>query len=69
MVALGEGQDGVEMLAFDPVLVLAGKVAGVCALFEHIDDSDFNLDGVLRGLGGGAEDRSQQEESEESPHV
>ena len=73
VVALWEGQDGVEVLALDPVLVLAGDVAGVGALLEHVDDDDFDLDGVLRGLrgglAGGAEGCREQEESEESAHV
>lgn len=73
MVALGERQDFVEVLAFDPVLVLAGDVAGVGAGFEHVDDYYFDLDGVLRGLSGGvaggAEGCREQEESEKSAHV
>ena len=48
VVALGKWEDGVEVLALDPVLVLAGGVAGVGADFEHVDDDDFDLDGLLR---------------------
>ena len=48
VVALREGQDRVEVLALDPVLVLAGGVAGVGAGLEHVDDDDLDLDGLRR---------------------
>ncbi len=47
VVARGKGQDGVEVFALDPVLVLAGSVAGVGADLEHVDDDDFDFDGLL----------------------
>ena len=69
VVAGGEREDGVEVLTLDPVLVFAGEIAGVGALLEHVDDYDFDLDGVLRGgLAGGAEGRGEQEESVEAAH-
>jgi hypothetical protein len=36
VVALGKGHDLVEVLALDPVLVLAGRVASVGALLKHV---------------------------------
>jgi hypothetical protein len=37
------------VLALDPVLVLAGDVAGVGTLLEHVDDDYFDFDGPLWG--------------------
>jgi hypothetical protein len=42
----GERIDLVEMIALDPVLKLAGLVAGVFADFKHGDDDDFYGNGV-----------------------
>ena len=50
VVARGKGEDGVEVLALDPVLVLAGGVAGVGADLEHVDDDYFDFDGLLLRL-------------------
>ncbi len=70
VVAGGEGEDGVEVLALDPELVLAGDVAGVFALFEHADDDYLDFDGLLRlGQDGSAGERGEQKESWESAHV
>ncbi len=40
------------MLALDPELVLAGDIAGVRALLEHVDDDHLDLDGRM-GFGSG----------------
>jgi len=48
VIAGGQRKDAVEVVAFHPVLQLAGLVAGVVALFEHGDDG--NLDGNGCGL-------------------
>jgi hypothetical protein len=50
VIAGGKGHDGVEVFALDPVLVLAGSVAGVVADLEHVDDDDFDFDGLLLRL-------------------
>jgi len=45
VISGGEGKDLIEVIAFDPVLKLAGFVAGVIAYFEHGDYNDFYGDG------------------------
>ena len=40
--------DAVEPFAFDPMLKLAGLIAGIGAAFEHGDDNDFDLNRRLR---------------------
>jgi hypothetical protein len=71
VIALGEGQDLGEVLALDPVLVLAGDVAGVGADLEHGDDDDLDLDGfgggglADRGDGRRREEHEEHEEREE----
>ena len=47
VIALGEWEDGVEVLTLDPVLVFARGVAGVGSLLEHVDDYYFYFDGLL----------------------
>jgi hypothetical protein len=49
VVGGGEGIDLVEVIALDPVLKLAGFVAGVFADFKHGDYDYFYGDGA--GLG------------------
>ncbi len=72
VVGGGQGQDGGEVFALDPVLVLAGGVAGVGSLLEHVDDDDFDLDGPggrwRRGLREGAGGGCQQEERGKEAH-
>jgi hypothetical protein len=42
------------MIALDPILQLAGLIAGVFAQFEHGDDNDFDGNGLwLRGAWDG----------------
>ncbi len=67
MIALGEWEDGVEVLALDPVLVFARGVAGVGSLLEHVDDYYFYFDGLLLrvGAGGGCEQEECAEEAHE----
>ena len=50
VVGGGERVDVVEVVAFDPVLELAGSVAGVFAGLKHGDDDNFDGDGGW-GLG------------------
>ncbi len=40
----GHGKAPVEVLAFDPVLKLAGRITGVVADLEHGDHDDFHRD-------------------------
>ncbi len=42
--ALGKRDHAVEALSLDPVLELAGLVAGIGAALEHGDDDDLDLD-------------------------
>ena len=56
------------MFALDPVLVLAGGVAGVCADFKHVDDDYFDFDGLLRSLRESTGDRCQQEKRGKEAH-
>ena len=52
MVASGQRNHAVEMLAFDPELIFAGSVAGVFAGLEHGDDDDFHFNRFCgRGYG------------------
>jgi hypothetical protein len=44
VIAGGERNDLIEVLAFDPELVFAGRVAGVRAALEHGDDYYFDRD-------------------------
>jgi hypothetical protein len=46
VVAGGKGIDLVEVVSLDPVLKLAGLVAGVGAYFEHGYDYDLYGDGA-----------------------
>jgi hypothetical protein len=50
VVASGKGEDGVEVFALNPVLVLAGGVAGVGTDLEHVDDDYFYFDRLLGRL-------------------
>jgi hypothetical protein len=50
VIARGKGEDGVEVLTLNPVLILAGSVAGVGTDLEHVDDDYFDFDGLLLGL-------------------
>ena len=47
-IGLRKRKDRVEMIAFHPVLQLAGTVARVGAGFEHGDDDDFDRDRARR---------------------
>jgi hypothetical protein len=51
VVAGGKGIDLVEVVSLDPVLKLAGLVAGVGAYFEHGYDYDLYGDGARLGCG------------------
>ena len=44
MITRGERNDLIEVVALDPELVFAGRVAGVLAAFEHGDDYDLDRD-------------------------
>jgi hypothetical protein len=61
VVARGKRKDGVKVLAFNPVLVLAGSVAGVGADLKPVDDDYFNFDGLLLRLREGARKNGEQE--------
>jgi len=52
------------VLALDPELVFAGRVAGVFAAFEHGDDYDLNAD-WLAGRDGLGEERGAEKFQEE----
>ena len=54
MVARRERKDLVQVLALDPELVFAGRVAGVLADFEHGDDHHFHFDRPRGGRGSGS---------------
>ena len=76
MIAGGEWNDLIEVLALDPELVFAGRVASVFAAFEHGDDYDFDADWLGLGCGLGKEegrinadsDQNQSELPEELVH-
>src|SRR5205807_7937427 len=44
VIARGERNDLIKVLALDPELVFAGRVASVLAAFEHGDDYDLDRD-------------------------
>jgi hypothetical protein len=61
MICGGKGIDLVEMIPFNPVLKLAGLVAGVFANFKHGDYDDFYGDGEgLRDGEGGGDDQTEE---------
>src|SRR6266851_3123797 len=62
-----KGQDSIEMLALDPVLLLAGNVARVGTLLEHVDDHDFYFNGL--GLRESARKHSKQKEGRKETHT
>src|SRR5882762_10708290 len=64
MVAGRDRNDLIEVLALDPELVFAGRVAGVFAAFEHGDHYDLNAD-WLAGRDGLGEERGAQKFQEE----
>ena len=69
-VALGKRQHTVELLAFDPVLELAGTIARVGAELEHGDHDDLHRNGRrlrVRSTSE-AENRGNQGENGSSAH-
>ena len=61
MIAGRERIDSVKVVAFDPVLQLAGLVAGVGAYFKHGDHDDLDLNGARLGGGRGAESYAKKQ--------
>ena len=63
VVGAGHGKDLVEMIALDPVLKFARRVAAVVADFKHGDDDDFDGDWLCclceaaKGYGSRAEEK------------
>ena len=68
VIASGKGEDGVEVLALDPVLIFAGGVACVGANLEHVDDDYFDFDWLRMRLRECAGGRTEQEEAEKEAH-
>jgi hypothetical protein len=64
VVAGGKWKDGVQMFALNPVLVLAGSIAGVGSDFEHVDDDYFDFDWLLLSLCECTREDGKQEHSE-----
>ncbi len=60
VVSSGKGQNGVEMFALNPVLILAGCVPCVFADLEHVDNDYLDFDRLLRGLRDSARERKEQ---------
>ena len=58
MVAGGQRKNLVQVVAFHPILQLAGCVASIGALLEHRDHDNLHRDGFWRAEGRG---RTQHE--------
>ena len=63
-IALRERDHAIELLALDPVLELAGPVAGVGAQLEHRDDHDLHRDGLRLRRRHAREHENREDEGE-----
>ena len=66
VVAGGEGQDLVEVLALHPELKFARRVAQIFAALEHGDDYDLDRNGRVPGRGLSAQRQAGESAKENS---
>ena len=64
--ALGKGIEMVEVFAFDPILVLARRIALIGSRLKERDHHDFHWDGRWLGRTSAGRRKDQEEKSQQS---